>query len=300
MTQGVHDSCVLPGATSATPSHSPKGGAVPQPVVLHPDTSPLALFGYELRRYREAAQLTQNQLAKKIMFSTSMVGMVERAVRRPEKVFAERCDQALGLDGVLTRLSAIARRETDAEHFRPWLDIEQEATTLRIWDPLLIPGLFQTQTYARRIIVGEPGITTEQVDQQVAGRMRRLSILSGEDPATIFALIDEGVLRRPIGGSAVMGEQLAYLLEIASHPRVTIQIVPYSAESTCGLLSAFVLAEQHNSPHAAYVDCSPRGRTIEDRETVSQLIKRYDAIRAETYPQHLSVKVIEEVMKQWI
>ncbi|MEV6986203.1 helix-turn-helix transcriptional regulator [Sphaerisporangium sp. NPDC051017] len=273
---------------------------MPQPIPLRPDASPLALFGYELRRYREEAQLTQEQLAKRIAFSTSLVGMVERAARRPEKAFAERCDQALGLDGVLTRLSAVARRETDAEHFRTWLDIEQEAATLRAWDPLLIPGLLQTQSYARRIIAGEPGITPEQADQQVAGRMRRLSILSREDPAIIFALIDEGVLRRPIGGPDNMREQLAYLIQVAEHPTVTIQIVPYSAQSTCGLLSAFVITEQHNCPQAAYVDCSPRGRTIEDRAAVSELARRYDTIRAEAYPQHLSIKLIEDVMEQWV
>ncbi|GII78215.1 transcriptional regulator [Sphaerisporangium rufum] len=272
---------------------------MPRPIELHPEASPLALFGYELRRHRQAARLTQRQLAAKIVFSTSMVGMVERGLRRPEKAFAQRCDAALQLDGVLTRLSAVARRETDAEHFRSWLDIEQEAITLHTWDPLLIPGLFQTKDYARRVMAGEPGVDEESAEQLVDGRVRRLSVLARPQPATIFTLIDEGVLHRPVGGPAGMREQLDHLLGWARHPLVTVQVVPYCAESTCGLLSAFVLAELHDSPCAAYVDCSPRGRTIEDPETVAQLVKRYDAIRTEAYPRHMSLKAIEEAARKW-
>ncbi|MFG1874531.1 helix-turn-helix transcriptional regulator [Sphaerisporangium sp. NPDC049003] len=270
-----------------------------KPVEINPEESPQALFAYELRRYRLEAGLVQAELAHRIGYATSVVGMVETARRPPGKRFAELCDQVLGLDGVLTRLCSIARWETVPEFFRDWMDVEQEATLLRSWDPLLIPGLFQIEAYARRVIEGEPGLTTAQRDEHVAARLRRKAILARESPPVIVTLMDESVLRRPLGGHAVMREQLEYLLDIAQHARVTIQVVPYSAESTAGMLSAFTLAELQGSPHIVYVESSARGQVIEDRSTLAKVAARYEAIRAEAHAQYVSLQLIKDVMKQW-
>ncbi|WP_181870993.1 helix-turn-helix domain-containing protein [Sphaerisporangium album] len=271
-----------------------------KPVEVNPEESPRALFAYELRRYRVEAGLKQSELAERIGYTTSMVGMIETARRSPAKRFAELCDRALGLDGVMTRLCAIARWETVPEHFRDWMEVEQDATVLRSWDPLLIPGLFQIEEYARRVIEGEPGLTSEQRDQHVASRLRRKSILTREKPPVVISLIDESVLHRPLGGREAMRKQLDYLLELSQSPKVTIQVVPYSAESTSGMLSAFTLAELQGSPHIVYVESSARGQVLDDRATLMQITARYEAIRAEAHARYLSLQLIEDVRKQWI
>ncbi|MGW4638813.1 helix-turn-helix domain-containing protein [Sphaerisporangium sp. NPDC004334] len=270
-----------------------------KPVEVNPEESPRALFAYELRRYRLEAGLTQAELAHRIGYTTSVVGMVETARRPPGKRLANLCDETLGLDGVLTRLCAIARWETVPEHFRNWMDVEQQATALRSWDPLLIPGLFQVEEYARKVIEGEPGLTPDQRDQHVGSRLRRKAIFEKEHPPTVWSIMDESVLHRPLGGSTVMRTQLEYLLEIAQHPKVIIQVVPYSAESTAGMLSAFTIAELQGASHIVYVESSARGQVIDDRTTILGVAARYDAIRAEAHAQYLSLQLIKDVIQRW-
>jgi transcriptional regulator with XRE-family HTH domain len=274
---------------------------VPQPVELNPEGSPLARFGFEVRSHRLAAKLTQKQLAKRLLFSTSMVGMVERADRKPEKIFAQRCDEIFALEGVLTELWLMADRWKDAAApwFRHGLEAEQEATALRTWDPLLVFGLMQTESYARHVLAGEPGITPELLEQRLATRLQRKSILSKADPPTLWAIIDEGVLHRPIGGADVMRGQLKYLLEVAEHPKVTIQILPFAAQSTCGLMSAFVITELSGHWTTVWAESSIKGTVTDAPETVKAISDRYDALRAEALPQHMSLKIIEKELTTW-
>ncbi|MDH2424651.1 helix-turn-helix transcriptional regulator [Sphaerisporangium sp. TRM90804] len=268
---------------------------------LNPEDSARARFAYELQRHRLMAHLTQGQLGRRMGFSGSLVGAVENLKRTPSEDFARRCDRALQLDGVLSALHVEGWPPPPPvpEHFRNWTLEERRATALQIWDPLLVPGIFQIEQYARRVFERAPGITPEEVEERLVGRMQRKNILSQEKPPMILSIIDEGVLRRPIGGPEVMRRQMEYLLEIAHHPRVTIQIVPFEAEAVPGLLAAFVIAEQRGTPYAVYVDSIPDGRTLTERGVIASLTARYDAIRAEAYPTSLSLKVIQQTAERW-
>ncbi|MEV7964634.1 helix-turn-helix transcriptional regulator [Sphaerisporangium sp. NPDC088356] len=274
---------------------------MPQPVELNPEASPLALFGFEVRRHRLAARLTQNQLGKRILFSTSMVGMVERGERKPERIFAERCDQVLGLDKTMTSLWLMVDRwkESAPRWFREYLDAEQEATAIRSWDPLVLPGLFQIEPYARHVLSGEPGVAADLVEQRLVTRMQRKAVLNRDSPPMVSVVIDEGVLYRSIGGSAVMRQQLEYLLEVAQDPRVTVQVVPFAAESTCGLLGAFGAAELPGYRTIVWVDSSGQGEVTDNPEVVKPIMGRYDAIRADAHPQRVSKGIIEEARAKW-
>ncbi|MDH2428225.1 helix-turn-helix transcriptional regulator [Sphaerisporangium sp. TRM90804] len=267
---------------------------------IDPEESPRTRFAFELRRRRLAAKLTQKQLARRIGFSTSAVAMVETSKFRPSERFAELCDEAFGLDGVIAALYAEAWPPPPPvpEHFRDWAVEEQRATALRFWAPMLVPGLLQTENYARQVLSRLPGTTAGQLEQALAGRMQRKVVLRRDNPPAVTALIDEGVLHRPIGGAAVVREQLEHLLEMARHPKVTIQIVPYSAEALSGLNGAFTIAEMRGNPYTVRVESQPRGRTVSDRSTIADLVNAYDAIRADAHPQHLTCRLIEEVVKQ--
>ncbi|GII85926.1 transcriptional regulator [Sphaerisporangium siamense] len=265
---------------------------------IDPHESPRALFAYELRRFRQSAELTQKQLGERIGFSDSMVNLVELAKRPPSQRFAELCDQALGLDGTMVRLYTATRWKHSPEHFRPWLEEEQEATGLWCWEPTIIPGLFQTEEYARRILASTPDITPDEVEDRVVARMQRRAMLNRANPPAIGVLMDEAVIRRPIGGVAVMGEQLRFLLEMAQHPQVTIQIVPYATDVHCGLVGGFLIAERNGSTYAAFAGALPYGRTVDDQPTLNRLARMYDTIRAEALPFRQSLRLIEEVVNQ--
>lgn len=127
--------------------------APPQSRDLDPAASVLAFFGAELRRLRADADLSQEQLAEQINYSPALVGVVETARRMPSRDFASRCDAALQTDGALARLWPLVTRDVLPTWFRPWVqDVESEATTLRSWEPLIIPGLLQTPDYARALL----------------------------------------------------------------------------------------------------------------------------------------------------
>lgn len=265
---------------------------------IDPHESPRALFAFELRRYRLAAGLTQQQFGDRIGYSDSQVAMVETMKRTPTRKFAELCDQKLGLDGAMTRLYVNTTWERAPEYFRPWLEEEAEATALHNWEPAVVPGLLQTEAYARAMFSASPGITSEEVEERLAGRVRRQSLLNQDKAPLIGIVLDEFVIRRRIGGAEVMREQLQSMLDLAERPNVTIQIVPYEAEAYCGLAGGFIIAERNGSAYAAYVDAQPIGRTVDDRQVIGQITARYDAIRAEALPFKQSVKLIKEVVNR--
>jgi transcriptional regulator with XRE-family HTH domain len=258
---------------------------------LDPSASPLALLGSELRKYRTAAGLKQSQLAALVNFSQSLVGAVERAERMPSRDFIEKCETALHLTGDLLRLWPLVTREHSPQWFRPWLEIEAEAHTLRTWQPLLVPGLLQTEDYARAVLRGDPLATEAEIEEAVTARMQRQTILSRNRPPMIWAALDEGILHRPIGGTEVLRRQLKHLAEMATRPGVTVQIVPVSAV-TFGLLGGFVLAQLHGQVDTVYLETALRGHVTAQPGDVTAISSCYEGIRAEAQPKGLSLEII--------
>ena len=129
------------------------------PRYLDPASSVLAYFGAELRRLRAAAGISQEDLAQRISYSASLVGMIETARRAPARDFALRCDGVLDTGGTLARLWPLVSQEALPRWFRPFAEIEREATSIRTWEPLIVPGLLQTQGYARALITGCSPVT---------------------------------------------------------------------------------------------------------------------------------------------
>ncbi|MEV6986474.1 DUF5753 domain-containing protein [Sphaerisporangium sp. NPDC051017] len=182
------------------------------------------------------------------------------------------------------------------EYLRPWLEEEEDATGLRTWQPAIVPGLLQTPAYAREVLATIPGITGEEVERRVTNRMQRQAILHRDKPPALNVVVDEAVLRRVIGDTEVMREQLMHLLDIARLPEVTIQIVPSTVRAHCGMAGGFIIAERNGHPYAAYTDAQPFGRTFDDRRLIAELVRLYDALRAEAVPFSQSLRLIEEAV----
>ena len=168
--------------------------------------SPLALFGAELRHYRTAAGLSQEQLGDRIGYSAALVGAVETARRMPTEDFTARCDvvEELGTGGALLRLRAHLRdqlhRQVWPPWFREWPSIEREALSLRSWELGRHPRPDADGRVARAMLRGAlPDATDEEVEQQVSARLERQQILRRQDPPMLWAIMDEGTLRRRVG-----------------------------------------------------------------------------------------------------
>ncbi|MET8160545.1 helix-turn-helix transcriptional regulator [Sphaerisporangium sp. NPDC005289] len=271
------------------------------PIPLDPDPTerPLAFLCAEMRKHRLRCDFTQDRLARIIQFSQSLVGFIERGERTPSQNFMQRYDDAVDAGGELVRLWAQLTRGASPRWFRDWLEVEQEAHTLHSWEPLYIPGLLQSEDYARVVICGEPGISVAQVDKAVTARMERQAIFQRPQPPMFRVLLDEGVLHRPIGGKKVMQRQLARLLEAVESPRIGIQIIPMALGVTTGLLGGFAIAQLPRSPDNVYIESATHGHVTDRPEDVEAIHARYDALRATAQPEHASIELIREAEKQW-
>ncbi|GGL31098.1 helix-turn-helix domain-containing protein [Planomonospora parontospora] len=264
--------------------------------------SPRVRFGAELRRLRETAQLSQAAVAARLGCTQTQVSRLEKATRTPSKSDAERLDLLFGQTGGVsfTRLyQRIVAQPGGPAWFRSWAEeIEPTAQVLRSWDPLLVPGLLQTEAYARQVFSQAPQISSDEVEERVQARIRRQRILDRDNPPLVLVLIDAGVLRRKVGGAEVMREQHGRLLEATRMPTVSIQVV--SPECLTGLMGAFTIAElPDGQPDAIHAESSAEGQVTTDLDSVTAVWKRYEAIRLWAYPEHVSLKMIEEARLEW-
>ncbi|MEU0551018.1 helix-turn-helix transcriptional regulator [Micromonospora sp. NPDC005979] len=259
----------------------------------------LELFAGELRRLRTVAGLSQEALSERINYSASLVAAVEQCRRPPRLEFTERSDRVLDADGLLLRIRETMIRESVMPWFREWVTIEQEATALRSFQPLVLPGLLQTEGYARALYSGASQLADHQLDQPVAARLQRQEILTREQPPLFVAVLDYTVLERPVGGPTVMREQLQHLLDIGRRPRVHLHLVPREVGAYPGLDGAFVIATPADGDDVAYLDNPLKGTVIERPTDVLSLRQSWESVRAEAMPHGQTLSVISEAAEAW-
>jgi transcriptional regulator with XRE-family HTH domain len=256
---------------------------MPQARVLDPGSSLLAFFGAELRRRRTAAGLSQDQLGHAITYSAALVGRVEVGERMPSLDLAQRCDDVLATGGLFAHL----RQSMDSDMhaypawFREFVERERDAISIREFNALAIPGLLQTEGYARALFrAGRPADSDEEISQHVAARLERQRILDRAKPPILWAVVDEGALRRPVGGPAVFRDQLAHLAKVGRHPGLVLQVMPFSAGAHAGLLGEFILLGFADGSDVGYTESVESARLIEQPDEVAAFTLAFDMIRA--------------------
>jgi transcriptional regulator with XRE-family HTH domain len=259
----------------------------------------LALFAEELRAQRELARLSRDDLAEKLNYSASLVAMIETGHRAPSRDFAARCDEAFGTPGSFARLEKRLRDVPFSSGFRPFQPYESEAVALRMFEHVLIPGLLQTEDYARAVLSTHPNTSQDVIEERVAARMARQEILTREDPPppVLWVLLDENVLLREVGNAEIMRDQLAHLAGAGRRPNVTVQVIP-CAGAHPGLLGAFVIAELTGMPGIVYLETAHDGQTVEDADVSAQMAMRFDALRTEALTGRASLSLIEKVAEE--
>jgi transcriptional regulator with XRE-family HTH domain len=267
--------------------------------------SPTRVFGAELLHYRSAAGLTQEELGALVYCSDDLISKIEIGQRGPSEEFVTACDAVpeLGTNGALARLREHLRGHFKQRVFPGWFvewpDKEAYARILRWFELAVVPGLLQTEAYARALLADRV-VSADDTDEIVAARMERQAILAREYPPELWSVIDEAVLHRPVGGPDVMRDQVGALIEAARRPSIVLQVIPADVAVHDGLPGAgFIIADFDGAPSSGYQDTALRGQVIEDSDDIAALMATWDRLRAEALPRRASLSLMEEVAKSW-
>jgi len=257
-------------------------------------------FGAELRAHRTGRGWTQVELGAKIGYSGSYVSDVERGDKGATGDFAKRCDSedAFDLPGTFLRLWEDLQRESFPTWFAPVVPIERESVKISGWELGAVPGLLQTEDYARALIrARRPHDDEEGVERTLRGRMERQDILSRPKAPKLWYVLSEGVLRQCIGGAEVMGGQLDKLIKAAETPGWVVQILPFSAQANAGIDGLLYLYERPSVPMVAYCETYGGARLIEDQSEVSDLTTVTGMLRAAALSPWDSVALMRTIRR---
>jgi transcriptional regulator with XRE-family HTH domain len=250
----------------------------------------------ELKRLRDAAGLTQDDVADRLDWHSTKVMRIEtgRTAPHPNDVRV-----MLGLYGVTSpdQVSALVKLAQDARQRGWWysyrdallnryeffIGLEAEASSIRNFELAMIPGLLQTEDYARAVIRGGPmELHADEVERRVEVRMTRQQALSQEDRPQFWAILDEAAIRRTVGGPAVMRRQLESLAQAADQVKTTIQIVPFGAGAHSGQLGPFVILDfpEPSEPEVVTMETVGGNLYVDKPEEVRLYTTAFDHLRA--------------------
>ncbi|MFI9719731.1 Scr1 family TA system antitoxin-like transcriptional regulator [Streptomyces sp. NPDC052396] len=256
-------------------------------------------FGQEVRLERERLGMSREELGKEACCSYSLVAKIEAGVRVPSPEFAETCDRVYPhAYGRFSRLLSMVHKFTIPQGFRKYLELEGVATLVRRYQPNLMPGLAQTEEYARAIMATG---TAKNQDELVATRMARQRILTREDPAQVWFILAEAALTQIFGGREVMRRQLERLLELGGTRPHVVQIIPQreldreSSPFACpvGLLSF------DEGEDVAHLDTYPvSGALVTEPKEVALVRDRFNVMTARALSPRESARFIETVLKE--
>ncbi|MEV0092216.1 helix-turn-helix transcriptional regulator [Streptomyces sp. NPDC050738] len=257
-------------------------------------------YGEELRRRREAAGLTQEELSVLAIMSRTHIAHIEAGRRRPSLDDARRLDQVLVTGGVFETFLPTKGEGAVAEHFKEALELEEEATAIRVYGPKLVPGLLQTEAYARAVLAsGHPPRTPEELDRLLVTRIKRARILDNFHNPLVWALFDEAVLRRPVGGPAVMCQQLCHIVKLGESHRIRVHVLPFSAGFHALLEGLVSLMWFEDQPPVAYVEGLKTGKLLEVAPVVRACQTDYDHAMGDAMSHSDSLALIRSIAEDY-
>ncbi|MET3987118.1 transcriptional regulator with XRE-family HTH domain [Streptomyces sp. PvR034] len=270
-------------------------------------------LGSELRRLREISGLTTRQVAERLLISQPKISLLENG-RRPIKPRDVR--DLCGLYGVqdqrlVDRLMQLANHSGQQGWWNSYGDIphgvyiglEAEAAAIRLYEPLVVPGLLQAPAYARAVIAGTiPHATAEQAAARLQVRLRRQSRLGApRNPLRLWAVLDESALRRVVGSREVMREQLDHLTRLSGRPHITLQVLPHDAGAHPGVSGQFSLLEFADATDAdvVYLERFTSDLYLEKRTDVRCYSEMYAHLQAQALSPENTLHFLDEAAKAY-
>ncbi|MFJ3282926.1 helix-turn-helix domain-containing protein [Streptomyces halstedii] len=270
---------------------------VQQPEEYEVGTGMLCVFGRHLKLFRERAGLDRARLGSLTGYSASTIASFEQGRRIPPPKFIDQADEVLQAGGVLIAGKEEVARAQYPAFFRDAAKLEAEAVELHVYANQAVPGLLQTEEYARAIfMMMRPPMYDELIDQRVSARLVRQEVLSSRDAPLASFVIDEAVLRRPIGGRGILRGQLEHILLMGQRRSVEIQVMPLDREENAGMAGPFTLIETKEGRRIAYAEVQNVSRLQTERDRVRALEAKYGIIRAQALTPRESLAYVEKLL----
>jgi transcriptional regulator with XRE-family HTH domain len=256
-------------------------------------------YGEWLKAQREAAGLTQQALADAAIMTRSHIAHIEAGRRVPTRDDARRLDKALNTGNVLSSFRPQQDDDAIADHFESARQLEQQATEIREFAMSSVPGILQTEAYARAVLgTMYPPRSDEERDRHVVARTQRSKILSDSVTPVVWALIDESALRRPVGGPAVMAEQIMHIVRLVERSRIRAHVLPVGLGAHPLMLGMLSLMWFEDQPPAAYSEGTFTGKVHDSPALVHRLQGMYDLALADALPQKESLALMRAAAKE--
>ncbi|WP_189545424.1 helix-turn-helix domain-containing protein [Streptomyces gelaticus] len=260
-------------------------------------------LGKQIKVLRERAGMSQKDLGLAAHCGEDLISAMERGVRTPQPEFLIRVDPLLGACGVLcaavdeVREALTRARTRHPDWFRNYARVEAEALALHDYSNQAVPGLLQTEAYARALFTQRrPLLDEETIEKRVADRLDRQRIFDRWPPPTMTYVLEEVVLQRPLGGRAAHREQLAHLLQVGRMRTVSLQIMPTATEEHPSLGSSFIVLTPKGRQEVAYTETYGYPRLITAPEEVRVFSERYGNIRSQALTNRESLTLIEKML----
>ncbi|MYZ37487.1 helix-turn-helix transcriptional regulator [Streptomyces sp. MnatMP-M17] len=260
-------------------------------------TGILCVFGRQLKLFRERAGMDRARLGSLTGYSASTIASFEQARRIPPPKFIDQADEVLQASGVLSASKEEVARAQYPAFFRDAAKLEAEAVVLHVYATQAVPGLLQTEEYARAVFaMWRPQLDEEVIEQRLAARLARQGIFDRRPAPHLSFVVEEAVLLRPLGGAAVWRGQLEQLLLIEEKRNVEIQVMPLSRQEHAGLAGPFTLMEMKDGRRITYAEVQGDSRVHTERQRVRELERTYGTLRAQAHTPAESRALIEKLL----
>ncbi|MFJ8000113.1 helix-turn-helix domain-containing protein [Streptomyces sp. NPDC096310] len=256
------------------------------------------LFGGRVRRLRARKGLTQREPGRLVSVEHSRIAQVELATgSKPTIHLARALDTTLDADGLLEEMWPHVRRERYPNWSHGFMVAEKCAVRISVYMSHTVPGLLQTEDYAHAVLrKGRNLKSKEQLQERVAARLDRQALLNGPEAPEIHLIIDESVLRRPMGGVAVMRNQLARLLDVTDNPRFTFHVLAFSSGEHAHLGGSLTLLTMPDGTEFAYTESVDDGQLFQDPDEVGSYGRVYQQLRTQALPPGMSIGMSRSAM----
>ncbi|MBT3165447.1 helix-turn-helix domain-containing protein [Streptomyces sp. Vc74B-19] len=262
-----------------------------------PGTGVVTAFGRQLKLLRTRAGLERAEFGKRVGYSADSVASIEQGRRIPQPQFIEQADEVLGAGGVLTALKEEVGRARYPAYFRDAARLEARATGLNLYAVYAVPGLLQTVDYARAIFqMQRPLLSDEVIEQRLEARLARREVFNRRPAPLMSFVIEEAVLRRPLGGPQVMREVLEQILLTGQLRYVEVQVMPTDREDNAALGGPFTLIDTDKGQRIAYAEVQDDSRLYTEVARVRELEARYGILRSQALTPRESSAFIEKLM----